>query len=145
MAADIYSAIVAASGAVVLAGATYCFTKKRERDAELRKVKLEHYQNVVVALSKTVSAGRTDDDRRSFAEEANKLYLVAPTAVLEAFRAYQEGQVLPSTAEGIEQREALLSRLFFLLRKDLGLSIANDDRALNVRLWEPSQKSSNKK
>lgn len=36
MSYDIVAAIVTASGALILAGATYWFTKKRERDAELR-------------------------------------------------------------------------------------------------------------
>lgn len=37
MAAEIVTALITASGAIVLAGATHWFTKKREREAELRK------------------------------------------------------------------------------------------------------------
>jgi len=45
MAAEIVTALIAASGAVVLAGASYWFTKKREREGELRKEKLDHYKD----------------------------------------------------------------------------------------------------
>lgn len=37
MPADILTGIIAASGAIILAGATYWLTKKREREAELRR------------------------------------------------------------------------------------------------------------
>jgi len=47
MAAEIVTACIAASSAIVLAGATYWFTKQREREAELRKEKLEHYKDFV--------------------------------------------------------------------------------------------------
>lgn len=53
MAADLLTAIVTASGAVAVAvavaGASYWFTKKRERDAELRKEKLEHLRISLLA------------------------------------------------------------------------------------------------
>lgn len=46
MPAEIIAPLIAASGEIVLAGATYWFTKKREREAELRKEKLEHYKTL---------------------------------------------------------------------------------------------------
>ena len=42
MPAEVITTIIAASGSVVVVGTTYWFTKKREREAELRKAKLEH-------------------------------------------------------------------------------------------------------
>lgn len=51
MAAEIVTACIAASSTIVLAGATYWFTKQREREAELRKEKLERYKDFVSSLS----------------------------------------------------------------------------------------------
>jgi hypothetical protein len=61
MAAEIVTALIAASGAIVLAGATYWFTKKREREAELRKEKLEHYKDFVASLSGIISGETTNE------------------------------------------------------------------------------------
>lgn len=43
MSGEIVTALIASGGAIVLAGASYWLTKKREHDGELRKEKLEHY------------------------------------------------------------------------------------------------------
>ena len=47
MTATVIAALIAALGGVAVAGATYWFTKQRERDAEWRKEKLEHYMYVL--------------------------------------------------------------------------------------------------
>ena len=65
MAADVVTALIAASGAVILAGATYWLTKKREREAELRKEKLEHYKDLVASLSGIISGEGTPDGHTS--------------------------------------------------------------------------------
>jgi len=78
MSAEITTALIAASGAVVLAGASYWFTKKREREAELRKEKLEHYKDFVASLSGIVSGESTPEGQRAFSRACNKLNLVAP-------------------------------------------------------------------
>lgn len=66
----------------LLAGATYWFTKKREREAELRKEKLE--QEFVASLSGIVSGEGTPDGQRAFACACNKLNLVALQRVVKA-------------------------------------------------------------
>lgn len=48
-------AIITASGAIVLAGAGYWFTKQRERDAELRKERLAHYKDFTRNKGVTIS------------------------------------------------------------------------------------------
>ena len=59
MAADVVAALIAASGAIVVAGASYWFTKKRDREVDLRKEKLEHYKDFVASLSRFVSGEGT--------------------------------------------------------------------------------------
>src|SRR5258706_15954480 len=90
MAAEIVTAFIAASSAIVLAGATYWFTKKREREAELRKEKLEHYKDFVASLSGIISGEATPDGQRAFARACNKLNLVAPQAVVKALQDFQQ-------------------------------------------------------
>lgn len=89
MAAEIVTALIATSGAVVLAGATYWFTKKREREAELRKEKLEHYKEFVASVSGIITHESTQDGQRAFSRACNKLNLIAPQSVIEALQKFQ--------------------------------------------------------
>ena len=89
MATELLTAIMA-SGAVVVAGTSYWFTKKREREAGLRKEKLAHYKDFVACLSGIISDEFTSGDQRAFALSCNKLNLVAPQSVIVALQKFQE-------------------------------------------------------
>src|SRR5712691_11954602 len=90
MTATVIAALSAAFGGIAIAGATYWFTKQRERDAEWRKEKLEHYKTFVVALGGTISGESTSEGQRAFARACNNLNLVAPQTVIEALREFQQ-------------------------------------------------------
>lgn len=78
MPGEVATALIAVSGAIILAGASYWLTKKRERDAELRREKLEHYKDFVASLSGIISGEATPESQRAFSRACNKLNLVAP-------------------------------------------------------------------
>ena len=82
MPAEVVTAIIAASSSVVVAWTTYWFTKKREREAELRKEKLEHYKDFVTSLSGVISGETTPEGQRAPSRASNKLNLVAPQSFL---------------------------------------------------------------
>ncbi|MBP6494315.1 MAG: hypothetical protein KA287_08770 [Rhodoferax sp.] len=135
MAAEIVTALIAASGAVVLAGATYWFTKKRERDAELRKEKLEHYKDFVASLSGIISGETTNEGQRNFARSCNKLNLVAPQAVVLALQEFQQEIKTTNTGRSNKRHDELMSKLFIEMRKDLGVLPKDKDENFVFGLW----------
>jgi len=135
MPAEIATAIIAASGAILLAGASYWFTKKRERDAELRKEKLEHYKEFAASLSGVISGEFTAEGQRAFSRACNKLNLVAPQSVLRALQEFQTEIKFSNTAHSKERHDKLMSALFYELRKDLGISPTDDKSSFHIQLW----------
>jgi hypothetical protein len=135
MSADIATAIIAASGAIILAGATYWLTKQREREAELRKEKLDHYKDFAVSLSGIISGEGTPEGQRAFALACNKLNLVAPQPVLEALQAFQQESKTSNPSPSRDRHDKLMSLLFYEMRKDLGISPKDKLETFHVGLW----------
>lgn len=135
MAAEIVAPLIAASGAIVLAGATYWFTKKREREAELRKEKLEHYKDFVASMSGIITGESTPEDQRFFARACNKLNLVAPHAVIRALQEFQQEIKVTNNARSDERHDRLMSRLFYEMRKDLEIRPRDEDADFVFGLW----------
>jgi len=122
MAAEIVTTLIAATGAILLVIPTYWFTKQREREAELRKEKLEHYKDFVASLSGIISGESTPDDQRTYSRACNKLNLIAPQAVIRALQVFQQEIKITNENTSIEQQYKLMSRLFYEMRKDLQIS-----------------------
>ena len=135
MAAEIVTALIAASGAVVLAGTTYWFTKKREREAELRKEKLEHYKDFVASLSGIISGEGTPEGQRAFARACNKLNLVAPQAVVKALQNFQQEIKVSNAQRSNGRHDKLMSQLFYEMRQDLQITPKDKDATFVFGLW----------
>lgn len=135
MASEVVTALTAASGAIVLAGVTYWFTKKREREAELRKEKLEHYKEFVASLSGIVSGEGTPDSQRAFARACNKLNLVAPQTVVKALHDFQQEIKVSNSERSNERHDQLMSKLFHEMRKDLEIMPKDKDSSFIFGLW----------
>ena len=135
MASEIATALITAAGAIVLAGASYWFTKKREREAELRKEKLEHYKEFVASLSGILAAEGTPEGQRIFARACNKLNLVAPHGVLSALREFQREIKCGNPDGTIESHDKAMSKLFLEIRRDLNVTPADDSSTFKVGLW----------
>ena len=135
MPAEVATAVIAASGAILLTGATYWFTKKREREAELRKEKLEHYKDFVSSLGGIISGESTAEAQRAFSRACNKLNLVAPQVVLAALQAFQQEIKVTNSGRSNERHDELMSKLFYEIRRDLGVSPADTEASFRVGLW----------
>lgn len=135
MSADIMTSLVAASGAFALAVTTYWLTKKREREAELRREKLEHYKDFVTSLSGVISGESTPEGQRAFSRACNKLNLVAPQSVLVALQAFQQEIKVTNSSKSTERHDKLMSELFYEIRKDLGVSPEDNVDTFRVGLW----------
>ena len=135
MPAEILTALITASGAVVLAGASYWFTKKREHEAELRKEKLEHYKDFVASLSGIISNEGTAEGQKAFARACNKLNLVAPQSVIRSLQVFQQEIKTSNTNKSNERHDQLMSQLFYEIRKDLGVRPKDNQLEFQVGLW----------
>lgn len=127
--------IITASSAVVLAVVTYWTTKQREREAELRKEKLEHYKEFVASLSGIISGESTPDDQRAFARACNKLNLIAPQMVIQALQDFQQEIKVTNDKRSNEQHDKLMSALFYAMRKDLQITPEDKNTDLIFGLW----------
>ena len=137
---EIITTLIASSSAILVAGASYWFTKKRESENELRKEKLEHYKELSVCLSGIIRGESTPDSQRAYSLIRNKLNLIAPYSVLKTLRAYSEATSSrnPNPAIG-ESHDDLLSELFFEIRKDLGMHPKDDPKTFKIGLWASGQ------
>jgi hypothetical protein len=135
MQAEIATALIASSGAIVLAGASYLFTKQRERSAELRKEKLDHYKDFVVSLSGIITGEGTPEGQRAYSRACNNLNLIAPQVVIKALQAFQEETRMSNPSPSRERHDLLLSKLFLEIRKDLGIRPKDAAETFSIHLW----------
>ena len=135
MAAEIATAIITASSGLVLASASYWFTKRQEREADLRRQKLEHYKDFALSLSGIVFGDATPEGQRTFAKACNNLNLVAPQSVIDALQAFQQEIKVSNHSQSQENHDLLMSRLFYEMRKDIGVTPADDLNSFRVGLW----------
>jgi len=139
MSIEIITAIITVFGGVILASASYWFTKRQEREAELRRQKLEHYKDFVLALSGVISGETTPEGQRFFAKACNNLNLVAPQTVIEALQQFQQQIKISNPDKSQDKHDLLMSKLFFEMRKDLGVSPADNLETFKVGLWASGQ------
>ncbi len=132
MDAPVIAALVAAVATPTAGAFTYALTKRREREAEWRKFKLDYYREYVAAMSGVTEATATPAARQRFAEAANNLALVAPSRVLRAAYALVEDVNIPKRTQ--QSYDAALAAFFRAIRADSHSSMP-DDTGLAFRLF----------
>jgi hypothetical protein len=126
-------------GGLLIAAATYWFTKKKEREAEWRKEKLAYYKTFVESLSGIVGTDTTDDGQRSFTKASNNLLLFAPQSVIQSLEAFRKG-IRVSNNLSNEEHDKLLTELFLAIRRDIKVYPADDESVFVARLWASGTK-----
>jgi len=127
--------VITIVGGVIVAGATYVFTKWREREAEWRKDKRENYKAFVASLSGPVEGDDTPEGMLAFNRATNDLSLIAPQRVIEALIAFRKETSISNPDRRQDRHDQLLSRLLYEMRKDLALSPKDDEKTFRVVLW----------
>jgi len=115
---------VAAIGAVVI---TYVLTKKREHEADWRKMKFGQYQEFVLALSGVIRERATPDGQRRYADAVNSMTLVAPKKVLLKLREFQNEISYINNRRSDERHDKLLDSLLRAMREDINPNRSADD------------------
>lgn len=129
MDAPIVVAIITATAGLLASALTFFLTKKKEREAEWRKLKLDRYGALLVAASDLAADKR---DGRSFAKAANDVNLVASPEVLTTLRAFVE--CVSDPAMTIEKQDEHFTALIYAIRADLGISPVRGPDGLRLKL-----------
>jgi hypothetical protein len=129
-------ALLTAATAIIVAALTYYFGKRRDREAEWRKLKLDHYQEFLSALSGIVGARAKEDVNQARVSDAiNALSLVAPPAVLRALYAFHDEIRITNPSKSSAGHDATLNALMAAIRRDVHPA-APDDTGITFRLLD---------
>ncbi|MGZ5056604.1 MAG: hypothetical protein ACXWAT_16895 [Methylobacter sp.] len=132
---SIIVAILTAVASIFVAALTFWLTKHKEREAEVRKQKLEHYRDLVSSFSGIVGTDSTPEGQKHFARASNNLSLIASQEVLIALQAFQHEIRKSNPEPSVERHDILLNKLMLAIRADLGLAKKDDIDKLSFRLW----------
>lgn len=126
--------IISAAASLVAVAASYWFTKAREREADWRKQKLDHYRELLEAISGIVAGESTPGDQRRYARATNAIGLVASQEVIQAVDRLREVS-RPSAGWTKEQHDAALAALLLAIRRDLGIRPKDNPATFTYSLW----------
>ncbi len=129
------NAVIGLVGSVVAAAAAYWFTKRREREAEWRKEKLGYYKTFIESLSGIVEGDDSPEGHRLFAKATNSLLLFAPQSVIAALNAFRHEIRESNPNRTQDEHDRLLAELLVVIRRDVGVSPADEPRTFKPVLW----------
>lgn len=128
--------------AALTAGATYLLTKRREREADWRKMKLDLYREYMAALSGIVEGRETEEGHVRYVDAVNSLALVASPPVLKKLYAYLDYNSSSNVSKSLEQHDELLTNLVNALRQDVYPDASRgDSRAFRLITLPPHIRS----
>lgn len=129
------TAVIGLVSSLAVAAATYWFTKRREREAEWRKEKLGYYKALVESLSGIVEGDDSPEGHKLFAKATNSLLLFAPQPVITALNAFRHEIRASNGNRTQEEHDRLLAALLLAIRRDVGVSPADEPRTFKPVLW----------
>jgi hypothetical protein len=130
-------AVLTVAGSIIGAALSFYLTKRKEREAEDRKHKVQHYREFLEALSGVVvsSANIKAEDRRRWQNACNTISLVAPQSVLEALWNFQDAISASNPNKSANLHDTRLNELVLAIRADLGISPKDNPKQFRVKLW----------
>jgi hypothetical protein len=124
--------IISAVSALVVAVVAYTFNRRRDRELEWRKLKLERYQEYIASLSGIVGRRSTPEGQGRYSDAFNGLVLVAPASVLKLLYAFNEETRMGNLGRSSEAYEKFQNALLRELRRDVHPGL--DDQTLKFFL-----------
>ena len=133
-----FTAVVSGAVAVVTAtisvGLTYLLTKKREREADWRKLTLENYKAFTAALSGILEGRNISKEALSrFMDAPNALNLVASPRTLSVLYAFLSECLYKGSTATRQRNNELLSDLMHSMRRDISPSFPGSDECPDIR------------
>ena len=132
----VYTALVSGAVALGVVVLSDYFGRKRDHEADWRKMKLDHYKEYLLALSRVVGRDSDATAQRRYADAANSLPLVAPSNLLTALHAFQNEIGEANKLRDPLKAESLLNVLMRTMREDCHPQAPNDNQGLIFRILD---------
>ena len=84
----VFTALISFVTAIAVTIITYVLTRRREHEADWRKLKFSQYQELLLALSGITEGRSTAEAQARYSDAVNSMALVAPTQVVRALQAF---------------------------------------------------------
>jgi hypothetical protein len=121
MSSEIFVAMITVSGSILLAATSYYFTKRQQREATWRELKINHYKELLSSISDLAVDNSDVDAHQRFAKSMNTLALIAPQDVVTSMLAFHDGVKESNSNISDKQHDELLANLLITIRKDIRL------------------------
>ena len=139
----IWVAIIGGTAGLLTAALTYAVTKRREREADWRKLKLEMYRDFTTALAGMAELDATNAVKMQFSVASNALHLIASRRTVDALDAFRYQISVGNPNKNMEMHDRLLSCLFWEIRRDLGDTPTSKQEEFRVKLYNSGASQSN--
>lgn len=130
MDSSILVAIITASGTILVAAITFYLTKRHQFEIEWRHEKLNHYKVLLSALS-DLAVAKDEEARKRYTLAVNTIALCATQSVISALMNLNDEVIL---LQRIEKQDQLLKKLLLAIRKDIKLSVKDNEDTFNFHL-----------
>jgi hypothetical protein len=131
---EVLVAAVTAAGTVVVAAVSYFLTKRQQREAAWRDSKLDHYKELLTAISDLAVDNANVKAHQRFALAINTLALVAPQNVVNAMLAFHDGVKQSNSDRADDLHDQLLARLLLAIRADMKMRPKDDPNTFHYHL-----------
>ena len=128
------SIVTAGLTAVIVAFVTFLFARRREREAEWRKLMFGQYQELLLAMSGIVDGRNTTDAQARYSDAVNSMSLVAPIPVVRALYNFQDEISYKNPNKSTEEHDRLLTILLRTMRTDMFPGRTRDTEEMQFRL-----------
>jgi hypothetical protein len=132
METSVIIAIISAFASVLGAAVSVSFSMRKEREADWRKLKFEHYREFMAALSGIAGTDATPEGHLRYAQASNTVQLVASAQVINALHSFRDEIAVSNPNRSQEKHDQLLSVLIRNIRTDLGISPTSNPTDLSV-------------
>lgn len=120
-------AIIAGAASIVVAAVSFWLTKHAERRDALQQRKLEHFRELLLAISDLAVDGVDKEEaNRRFARAANIIVLVAPPKVINALMAFHDEVKFSNPNRSAEEHDRKLKELLVAIRWSLQLPFEDE-------------------
>lgn len=134
-------AIIAGAASIVVAALSFWLTKRAERRDALQQRKLEHYRELLFAISDLAVDGVDKEAaNQRFARAANVIVLVAPPRVINALMAFHDEVKFSNPNRSSEGHDKKLKELLKEIRWSLQLPFENEPFEFHLIGSRPTKK-----
>ena len=126
--------IVTAAGSLLVASATFFLTKRYQAKSEWQQKKLDHYRELLSAMSDTAQKTDLHEAVKRFALAVSTICLVAPQHVIQALMELHDEIRLSNPNKSQEKHDECVRKLMLAIRKDIGLSGKDEPGTFNFHI-----------